>query len=169
MIQLKTGDLDNVERKFVPLKMDKGKEYLNNLVYVNEYKIVQVFHEGIKYRKYEDSEQNKYTKNIKKNGITNVEEITEKEFNDILGKKSKEIRKTRKCYNDDGYNVDVDYFTEPVEFVLMEVSSGKKDLNKYIMPKGFMEVTNMDKYENSSIYNGSLTNMDTTIEDDREL
>ena len=53
-------------------------------------------------------------------------------------------------------------FDDPNKFTMIEVSNG--NLDEYKIPKGFVEVTNIDKYQNKEIYNGSIKNTGIIIE-----
>lgn len=164
MVVLRLGELDNRERKFIPTKKEYLEEYLNGLVKVEEYVLTQTFNDGCKYREYNDNGVCKYTKNKKRGIITEVEEITREEFYDVLNINGKYIKKIRKYYLDGDYEVDVDYFIEPVNMVMIEVASNVSALDEYVPPKGFVDVTGIEIYDNSNIYNGSIERTDLIIE-----
>lgn len=165
MLELKLGKLNNIERKFIPTKKDYFESYINSLKKQDEHEIIQTFKDGYKYRCYNDHEYIKYTRNKKMKNITEVVEIDEKTFNDVLNENNKCIKKTRKYYYDNDFEIDIDCFSEPLDFILVEVSAkGKTPLEKYIPPKGFVEVTDNDIYQNSNIYNGSIISSNTIIE-----
>ena len=107
----------------------------------------------------------KFTRNKKTGKITEVIEIDEKTFNNVINENKKYIKKTRKYYIDGEFEIDVDYFTKPLEMVLVEVASiGKTPLEEYKAPYGFIEVTGNSKFENSNIYKGSIISSGTIIE-----
>ena len=159
---MKYGNIDNTERKFISTNIIYLNKYLEQLTMKDDVYIIQTFYNGYKYRKYTMGTKNKYTRNFKKNNITNVEKISQKEFNEILSKTNKCIKKRRRTYIDNDYQVDVDDFDDPNKFTMIEVSNG--NLDEYKIPKGFVEVTNIDKYQNKEIYNGSIKNTGIIIE-----
>ena len=159
---MKYGNIDNTERKFISTNIIYLNKYLEQLTMKGDVYIIQTFYNGYKYRKYTMGTKNKYTRNFKKNNITNVEKISQKEFNEILSKTNKCIKKRRRTYIDNDYQVDVDDFDDPNKFTMIEVSNG--NLDEYKIPKGFVEVTNIDKYQNKEIYNGSIKNTGIIIE-----
>ena len=165
MIKLKLGDLDNKELKFIPTKIDSLYEYLNRIDFIMEYEIIQTFDNNYKYRMIKDNDDVKYTKNkkYKTKSITKVVEISPLEFNNIMNINNKSIKKIRKCFIDGNYKIDVDYFSLPFQMILIEVSS-TYPLCDYNIPKGFIDVTTNNIYQNKNIYNGSIISTNTIIE-----
>lgn len=164
MVELRLGKINNQERKFIPTKNTFLEEYLNNIQEIEEYELLQTYQNGYKYRRYNDHGIMKYTKNYKMDKISEVEEITEDEFETVLQHEKKYIRKTRKYYQDGMYEIDADYFLEPVSMIMIEVASEIAPLEEYQPPRGFIEVTNNKKYENLGIYHGSIIANHTILE-----
>ncbi len=165
MVELRLGKINNEERKFIPTKKEFFEEYINGLKKIEEYELIQTFKDGYKYRCYNDNGYLKFTRNKKMGNITDVREIDEKTFNSVLSENKKCIRKVRKYYHDGNFEIDVDYFSEPLNFILVEVATiGEEPLENYEPPRGFVEVTGNEIYENSNIYNGSIISNRTIIE-----
>lgn len=164
MVVLRLGKINNEERKFIPTKKEYLDEYLNNLKQIEEYELTQTYKDGFKYRRYNDNGDMKYTVNNKMSKITNVRESNEKEFVQVLNENNKWVRKIRKYYIDGLFEIDVDYFIEPLEMIMVEVSTKKLALSSYVPPKGFVEVSNSKFYENYGIYKGSIKSNNTIIE-----
>lgn len=163
MVVLRLGKINNEERKFIPTKIEYLNRYLSSLKKVEECELTQTYKDGYKYRRYNDNGDMKYTCNNKMSKITEVKEINEQIFNDVLKSNGRCVRKVRKYYIDGDYEIDADYFIEPIEMVMIEVSTNK-DLSSYIPPKGFIEVSNTKTYENYGIYNGSIKSNNTILE-----
>lgn len=164
MVKLRLGKINNEERKFIPTKMEYLEKYLNGMECIEEYILTQTYLNGFKYREYNDGGVFKYTRNNKMSKITDVKEISSKEFYDVLKKNDyKCVRKIRKYYIDGDYEIDADYFIEPIRMVMIEVSS-TKPLEDYVPPKGFLEVSNTKTFENYGIYNGMVKANRTIIE-----
>ena len=164
MVKLRLGKINNEERKFIPTKMEYLEKYLNGMDCIEEYILTQTYLNGFKYREYNDGGVFKYTRNNKMSKITDVKEISSKEFYDVLKKNDyKCVRKIRKYYIDGDYEIDADYFIEPIRMVMIEVSS-TKPLEDYVPPKGFLEVSNTKTFENYGIYNGMVKTNKTIIE-----
>ena len=164
MVVLRLGKVNNEERKFIPTKKEYLERYLSGMEVIEEYELTQTYKNGYKYRRYNDDGDYKYTVNNKMSKITDVRESNEEEFLKILKENGKAIRKIRKYYNDGPYEIDVDYFIEPIQMIMVEVSTDKAPLNAYVPPKGFVEVSNTKVYENYGIYNNSIRSVGTIIE-----
>lgn len=164
MVELRLGKINNEERKFIPTKKEFFEEYINTLKEIEEYEITQTFKDGYKYRCYNDHGYLKFTRNKKMGNITDVIEIDENIFNDVLKENKKCIRKVRKYYHDGNFEIDVDCFSSPLNFIMVEVAAIGEPLINYKAPKGFIEVTGNEIYENSNIYNGSIISNNTIIE-----
>ena len=164
MVVLRLGKVNNEERKFIPTKKEYLERYLAGMEVIEEYELTQTYKNGYKYRRYNDDGDCKYTVNNKMSKITDVRESNEEEFLKILKENCKAIRKIRKYYNDGPYEIDVDYFIEPIQMIMVEVSTDKAPLNAYVPPKGFVEVSNTKVYENYGIYNNSIRSVGTIIE-----
>ena len=165
MVELRLGLINNIERKFIPTKKEFLKEYLESLKYIEEYELTQTYQGNVKYRCYNDHGRFKYTRNIKMEGVTDVLEIDEDTFLKVLKENNNRcIRKTRKYYIDGEYEIDVDYFTEPLDMIMVEVETTEAALENYIPPKGFIEVTGNRRYENIDIFNGSIISNNTILE-----
>lgn len=165
MVQLRLGNIDNRERKFIPTKREFLEAYLNSLEKIEEYELIQTFSDGYKYRCYNDNGICKYTKNKKMGSITKVVEIDKKTFDEVLNSTNKCIKKVRKYYNDLAYEIDVDYFSAPLDLVLVGVACiGNDSLDNYKAPRGFIDITGNPIYDNSNIINGSIINSKTIIE-----
>ena len=164
MVVLRLGKVNNEERKFIPTKKEYLERYLAVMEVIEEYELTQTYKNGYKYRRYNDDGDCKYTVNNKMSKITDVRESNEEEFLKILKENGKAIRKIRKYYNDGPYEIDVDYFIEPIQMIMVEVSTDKAPLNAYVPPKGFVEVSNTKVYENYGIYNNSIRSVGTIIE-----
>ena len=164
MVMLRLGKINNEEKKFIPTKKEFLDKYLNEMNCVEEYILTQTYKDGYKYREYNDEGELKYTKNKKMNKITEVVEISKEEFYAVLKNNNYNcIRKIRKYYIDGDYEIDVDIFMEPVKITMVEVSSNKP-LDKYNPPKGFIDVSNVNAFENLAIYNGSIKSNNIIIE-----
>ena len=164
MVKLRLGKINNEERKFIPTKMEYLEKYLNGMECIEKYILTQTYLNGFKYREYNDGGVFKYTRNNKMSKITDVKEISSKEFYDVLKNNDyKCVRKIRKYYIDGDYEIDADYFIEPIRMVMIEVSS-TKPLEDYVPPKGFLEVSNTKTFENYGIYNGMVKANRTIIE-----
>jgi len=97
--------------------------------------------------------------------ITEIEEITEEEFNEVLNfNKGQAVLKVRKYYVDDDFEIDADFFSKPIDIVMIEVSSEKRLLEDYIPPKGFIEVSGTKQYENYGIYYGTIKQNNIILE-----
>ena len=165
MVELRLGLINNVERKFIPTKKEFLEEYLQSLQYIEEYELIQTYQDKVKYRCYNDHNNFKYTRNIKMKGVTDVIEIDKETFNNVLKENDdKCIRKIRKYYLDGKYEIDVDYFIEPLDMIMVEVETDSATLEDYIPPRGFIEVTGNEKYENIGIFNGSIISNNTILE-----
>lgn len=165
MVILRLGKVNNLERKFIPLKKEYLEKYLNGMEEIEEYELTQTYKDGFKYRRYNDDGYLKYTKNNKMSNITEIKEITEKEFKDVLDyNNGKAVVKIRKYYKDGDYEIDADFFIKPIEMIMIEVSSDKAPLEDYIPPKGFVEVSGTKQYENYGIYNGSIKQNNIILE-----
>lgn len=164
MVVLRLGKVNNEERKFIPTKKEYLEKYLAGMEEIEEYELTQTYKNGYKYRRYNDDGNYKYTVNNKMSKITDVRESNEEEFLKVLKENGKAIRKIRKYYNDGPYEIDVDYFIEPIQMIMVEVSTDKAPLNDYVPPKGFVEVSNTKVYENYGIYNNSIKSVGTIIE-----
>lgn len=164
MVVLRLGKVNNEERKFIPTKKEYLERYLAGMEVIEEYELTQTYKNGYKYRRYNDDGDCKYTVNNKMSKITDVRESNEEEFLKILKENGKAIRKIRKYYNDGPYEIDVDYFIEPIQMIMVEVSTDKAPLNAYVPPKGFVEISNTKVYENYGIYNNSIRSVGTIIE-----
>ena len=164
MVVLRLGKINNEERKFIPTRLDILEEYLQGMEEIEEYELTQTYRDGYKYRRYCDHGNMKYTRNLKMGKVTDVVEIGEEEFLEVLKDTKKSIRKIRKYYQDGEYEIDVDYFMEPVSMIMVEVASLGAPLADYQAPKGFVDVTGNKIYENSSIYQGSILSCSTIIE-----
>ena len=79
-MKLETGNLNNVERKFIPVRKSNLKKYLDKLEKVESYTITQSYNGEYKYRKFETSNDVKFTKSKRNGTITVVTEIEENEF-----------------------------------------------------------------------------------------
>ncbi len=164
MVKLRLGKINNEERKFIPTKMEYLEKYLSEIEYKEEYILTQTYLNGFKYREYNDRGVFKYTRNNKMSKITDVKEISSREFYDVLKNNDyKCVRKIRKYYIDGDYEIDVDYFISPIKMIMVEVSS-LKSLDDYIPKKGFIEVSNTKTFENYGIYNGMVKSNSTIIE-----
>jgi len=165
MVELRLGLVNNVERKFIPTKKEFLEEYLKSLKKVKAYELIQTYKGNIKYRCYNDDNKLKYTRNKKMEKVTEVIEIDEDTFNEVLKENNNKcIRKIRKYYIDGDYEIDVDYFSEPLNMVMVEVESINQPLEYYNPPRGFIEVTGNPTYENLGIFNGSIISNNTIIE-----
>lgn len=164
MVVLRLGKINNEERKFIPTKKEYLDRYLKSMEEIEEYELTQTYKDGYKYRRYNDDGDYKYTVNNKMSKITDVRESNEKEFLNVLKENARCVRKIRKYYNDGPYEIDVDYFIEPIQMIMVEVSTAKVPLEDYVPPKGFVEVSNTKIYENYGIYNGSIKSVGTIIE-----
>lgn len=165
MVELKLGLINNRERKFIPTKKEYLKEYLQNLKYVEEYELIQTYEGNVKYCCYNDHNNSKYTRNIKTKGATDVIEIDKETFLGVLKENNNQcIRKIRKHYLDGDFEIDVDYFSEPLSMTMVEVAAESSLLETYNPPKGFIEVTDIEKYENIEIFNGSIISNSTILE-----
>ena len=164
MVMLRLGKINNEERKFIPTKKEYLEKYLSSMKCIEEYILTQTYQDGYKYREYNDEGILKYTRNNKMSKETDVIEISRKEFYTVLKNNNyKCVRKIRKYYLDGDYEIDVDIFIEPIQMIMIEVSSNKL-LEKYIPPKGFVEVSNTKMFENYGIYNGTIKSNNTIIE-----
>ena len=156
MVVLRLGKINNEERKFIPTKKEYLEKYLNGLEEIEEYELLQTYKDGYKYRRYNDNGEMKYTRNNKKVKTTEVIEISKEEFDKVINKTGNWVRKIRRYYVDGLFEIDVDYFLEPIEMVMVEVSSFKVELDDYVAPKGFVEVSGNKRFENYGIYNGLI-------------
>ncbi len=164
MVVLRLGKINNEERKFIPTKKEYLERYLGSMEMVEEYELTQTYKDGYKYRRYNDDGEMKYTRNNKMIKTTDVVEIDEETFNQVLDENKRCVRKIRKYYNDGPFEIDADFFIEPIEMVMIEVSTDKVPLESYVPPKGFIEVSNTKTYENYGIYNGSIKANGTILE-----
>lgn len=165
MVELRLGKINNEERKFIPAKKEFFEEYINGLKEIEKYELTQTFKDGYKYRCYNDNGDLKFTRNKKMGKITDVIEIDKDTFYNVLNENGKCVRKIRKYYNDGPFEIDVDYFSEPLEMILVEVATiGNEPLENYNPPYGFIEVTGNSNFENANIYNGSIISNNTIIE-----
>lgn len=161
-MELKTGKINNTERKFIPIRKSKFEEYLEKLTFIEKYKITQYYFKSYKYRKFE-ADNIKFTRSRKEGKFTIVEEITEQEFLKNVNKNSI-IVKEREKYKDNLYTIEIDKFKRPKEFIMIEVSSDVEDLKNYKPDKTFIEVTENLIYKNENIINGSIKRSNIIIE-----
>lgn len=161
-MQMKYGLLDNTERKFISTNIIYLNKYLDKLTLNDEVTIIQTFYNGYKYRKYIIKEGINYTKCLKKENISKINKISKLEFDNILKETNKFIKKRRRIYTDGVYEISVDDFEIPNYFTLVEVSG--KNLDNYTIPKGFVEVTNVEGFENKNIYDGFIKKTNVIIE-----
>ena len=165
MIELRLGLVNNIEKKFIPTKKEFFEKYLDSLEKIEEYEIIQTYKENIKYRCYMDDGILKYTRNIKMERVTDVEEISKEVFDKILKENNNKcIRKIRKYYIDGDFEIDVDYFIEPINMIMVEVETKNNSLDNYKAPVGFIDVTENPIYENKAIFNGSIVSNNTILE-----
>lgn len=165
MVELTLGKVNNEERKFIPTKKVNFVKYIEGLEKVEEYKITQTFEDGYKFRCYDDGKGLSFTKSKKIDKISDIVEIDEATFNNVLNRTGKCIKKTRRTFKDGSFKIDVDYFSKPVVMILVEVStSGDEKLGDYKVPSGFVDVTGNSIYDNSNIYNGSIISNGTILE-----
>ncbi len=161
-MKLKTGNLNNTERKFIPVRKSNLEKYINGLTKVESYKVTQFYSDDYKYRKFEDSVDTKYTRSKKQGDITCVEEIEENEFLRNMGKKV--IVKKRTKYTSGEYTIEIDEFLKPSQFTMIEVSTDTGRLEDYAPEKTFVEVTNNPIYANKNIANGSIKKSNVIVE-----
>lgn len=161
-MKLKTGNLNNTERKFIPVRKSNLEKYINGLTKVESYQITQFYSGDYKYRKFEDSVDTKYTRSKKQGDITCVEEIEENEFLRNMGKKV--IVKKRTKYTSGEYTIEIDEFLKPSQFTMIEVSTDTGRLEDYAPEKTFVEVTNNPIYANKNIANGSIKKSNVIVE-----
>lgn len=161
-MKLKTGNLNNTERKFIPVRKSNLEKYINGLTKVESYQITQFYSGDYKYRKFEDSVDTKYTRSKKQGDITCVEEIEENEFLRNMGKKV--IVKKRTKYTSGEYTIEIDEFLKPSQFTMIEVSTDTGRLEDYAPEKTFVEVTNNPIYTNKNIANGSIKKSNVIVE-----
>lgn len=161
-MELKTGNLNNVERKFIPVRKSNLKKYLDTLKKIESYTITQFYSGEYKYRKFETLNDVKFTKSKKNGNITSVTEIDEDEF--LSNSKVQTIKKKRTKYIDGNYSVEVDEFLKPVEFTMLEVSSENENLANYEPKDTFIEVTGNQIYFNENIVKGSIKKSNVIVE-----
>ncbi len=160
---MKYGNLDNRERKFISTNIAYLNKYLEHLKLLEEVTIIQTFDQEYKYRKYITKNKTcHYTKNLKNGHITQVIKIDKKEFEKVINKTEKWIKKRRRIYKQGLYQIDVDDFEIPNTFTMIEVFGNKSDL--FDTPKGWIEVTNVKEYQNKNIYHGSIHKTNIIIE-----
>lgn len=161
-MELKVGKINNIERKFIPIRKSKFEKYVQSLQLIEQYKITQYYKGNYKYRKFE-ADDIKYTRSKKEGDKTIVEEITEDIFLSNF-EDSKVIVKNRKKYQYDLFTIEIDYFYKPHEFIMVEVSSDTEDLEKYQNPETLIEVTENPIFQNKNIANGSIQKSNIIIE-----
>lgn len=161
-MELKTGNLNNTERKFIPVRKSNLKKYIMGLTKVENYKITQFYSGEYKYRKFETSNDIKFTRSKKKGEITSVEEIQENEF--LNNTRKQIIVKNRTRYKSGDYIIEIDEFLKPAEFTMVEVSTHNGKLQEYIPEETFMEVTDNPIYSNKNIANGSIKKSNVIVE-----
>ena len=161
-MKLKTGKLNNRERKFISIRKSKFDEYVKKLDFVEKYKITQYYFQNYKYRKFE-SDEIKLTKSKKEGEFTTVEEISEKEFLENYSY-NVAIVKERNKFKDGLYIVEIDKFILPIQITMIEVSSDTEDLKKYKCPETFIEVTDNPIYKNINIIKGSIKKSNIIVE-----
>jgi len=169
-MELRLGKVPNLERKFIPTKKEKFLDYFSKMELLERYEIVQTFHGGYKYRRYNHNGQILFTRHLKKDyGFTDIEQISEQEFGQAMYlNNDRHIKKIRSYYRDSDFEFDVDEFFNPVKFVMVEVAvvypeqSGKLPL--YVPPKGFLEVTSNLLFQNRQIFDGSVIPTNAILE-----
>lgn len=161
-MKLKTGKLDNTERKFIPIRKSEFYKYVEQLTLIEKYKITQYYYKNYKYRKFE-ADDIKFTKSKKEGRYTTVKEVTEDEFLENLNK-GITIIKERNKFKDGLYKVEIDKFIKPIQMNLIEVSSDYVGLEKYKPKKTFIEVTENSIYKNKNIIKGSIKKSNIIIE-----
>ncbi len=161
-MELKTGNLNNTERKFIPVRKSNLEKYIMGLTKVENYKITQFYSGEYKYRKFETSNDIKFTRSKKKGEITSVEEIQENEF--LNNTRKQIIVKNRTRYKSGDYIIEIDEFLKPAEFTMVEVSTHNGKLQEYIPEETFMEVTDNPIYSNKNIANGSIKKSNVIVE-----
>ncbi len=162
-MKLKTGNLNNTERKFIPVRKSNLETFVKGLTKVENYKITQFYRGEYKYRKFETSNDAKFTRSRKKGNITVVEEIEENEFLRNIGKQI--IIKNRTKYRLGDYTVEIDEFLKPSKFTMIEVSAENDEiLDSFESEKTFVEVTDNPIYANKNIANGSIRKSEVIVE-----
>lgn len=161
-MKLKTGNLNNTERKFIPVRKSNLEKYIKGLSEIESYIITQFYSGEYKYRKFETSNDTKFTRSKKQGDITVVEEIQEDEFLKNIGKQV--IVKNRTKYKSGEYTVEIDEFLKPAEFTMVEVSTENGNLQDYVPEKTFIEVTDNPIYANKNISNGSIKKSNVIVE-----
>lgn len=161
-MELKTGNLNNTERKLIPVRKSNLEKYIMELTKVENYKITQFYSGEYKYRKFEDLNETKFTRSKKQGDITIVEETEENEFLRNMGKQI--IVKNRTKYIFGNYIIEIDDFLKPAEFTMIEVSTDNGNLQEYIPEKTFIEVTDNPIYANKNIANGSIKKSNVIVE-----
>ena len=161
-MKLKVGKINNVERKFIPIRKSKLEKYIEGLEFVETYQITQYYNENYKYREFKQ-EDIKYTKSQKDNETTIVEEISREEFLKKFNPNTV-IVKQRKKYRDKKYTIEIDEFFRPVKMTIIEVSSDTSRLEDYKQDETFIEVTGNPIFQNENIIKGSIQKSEVIIE-----
>lgn len=161
-MELKTGNLNNTERKFIPVRKSNLEKYIMGLTKVENYKIMQFYSGEYKYRKFETSNDTKFTRSKRNGDITVVEEIQENEF--LNNTRKQVIVKSRTRYKSGDYIIEIDEFLKPAEFTMVEVSTHNGSLQEYIPEETFIEVTDNPIYSNKNIANGSIKKSNVIVE-----
>ena len=81
-----------------------------------------------------------------------LEQLEIKEDNYIT--KDYKIKKRRRLFMDNEYQVYVDDYDKPNKFTMIEVSNGNLDI--YKVPNGLIDVTDIEGYQPKEIYNGFI-------------
>lgn len=165
MIELRLGLVNNVVKKFIPTKKEFLEKYLNSLRKIEEYKIIQTYNGKTKYCCYMGNGKCKYTRNIKKGEATDIEKVSQEDFDKILKENHNGcIQKIRKYYLDGNFEMGVDYFLKPINMIMVEVESKTDSLDNYKPPIGFIDITKEPIYEDRAILNGSVISNNTILE-----
>lgn len=152
------------ERKFIPTKKDCLTKYLTEITETESYRLMEFYKDNYKYCKYYNTKNIKYTKITMTTEELEEKKITAQQFKEEIKENSQKNIINRKCYKDGYFNITIDFFLEPLEMTIVKVSSMKASLDKYISPKGFIEISNLTIYKNYEIYKGSIKSNHTIIE-----
>lgn len=152
------------KKKFIPTKKDYLEQYLTGIKEIASYSLMEFYKGNYKYCKYYDIKNMKYTKESIEPEHIKEKEITVQQFRKEIDENSRKNIINRKCYIDKNFDIVIDTFLEPLEMIIVSISSANTPLDKYPSPKGFIEVSNLTIYENYEIYKGSVKSNHTIIE-----
>lgn len=154
-------DLTCTEKKFISTNISYLNRYLDKLNLIKEEDIMETFYQGDRYRKYITNAGSRYTKKTQSKNAQQIE-ISKQDGEKLFFMTNRFIKKKRRNYQDANYQIHVDAFERPNTFIMITVSGD--NLERYNVPKGFVDITNLDEFEDENILNGAIKETNIILE-----